>query len=84
MCRIKLSSTCNYLKVLLLTITKVVKQNAVLNPAKKPATGCDFRNIPCRQGGTRGVRHLFYALKARGDGCQVGKIQGYTKKIGET
>jgi len=28
-----------------------------------------FWNMPFRQGGTRGVRHHYYALKACGDNC---------------
>jgi hypothetical protein len=32
----------------------------------KSATGYDSGNIPCRQGDTRGVQHLFCILKAYG------------------
>lgn len=53
------------LKVLLLTIHLVVKQKSSLTK-KIAATSDGFRNIPCHQGDTRGVRHLFCIFKACG------------------
>ena len=55
----------SFLKVLLLTIYLNCNAKAAAKPTKKMVYPGDdyFQNMPPRQEGTRGVRHLFYTLK---------------------
>jgi len=62
----------SFLKVLLLTIYLNCNAKAAAESMKKMVYPGDyFWNMPPRQGSTRGVRHLFYALKARGSGREA-------------
>lgn len=71
------------MKVLLLTICIGCKAKYIIDPENLACNGLLFGNISCRQGDTRGVRHLFYTLKACGVRLLVDKTKNARRLLNE-